>query len=144
MAARNDLHISTVAIPWQLTHMLHSKNYSQTRPLKLNSFFSFLYRPDFCYPLPLFFLFFLHELFHYQLRIINTISTRKQYRSRKTNRSRKRSTAVMVNKAVIAFLLGKLAQLFYLAHSFVFFLGEIQLSEQQQNSDHRSQYVYGN
>ena len=55
-------------------------------------------------------------------------------RSRKRSRSKERSTVVTKNKAVMAFLLGKLAQLFYLAHSFAFFLGEIQLSEQQQNS----------
>ena len=42
MAVQILLHTSTVAIPWQLTHLLHSRNYSKTRPLTLNSvkFFS--------------------------------------------------------------------------------------------------------
>ena len=36
----------------------------------------------------------------------------------------------------------KIGAVFFLAHSFAFFLEEIQLSEQQQNLDHRSQCVY--
>ena len=37
-------HTSTVAIAWRLTHLLHNRNYSKTRPLTLNSFiFSFCY-----------------------------------------------------------------------------------------------------
>ena len=37
----NDLHNSTVAIPWQLPHLLHNRNYSKTRPLTLNSIIFF-------------------------------------------------------------------------------------------------------
>ena len=49
-----------------------------------------------------------------------------------------KSTIIVEDKAVMAFLIGKLEQLFYLAHSFSFFLGEIQLSEQQQKLGHQS------
>ena len=42
----NDLHNSTAAIPWQLPHLLHNRNYSKTRPLTLNSIiFFFRHRP---------------------------------------------------------------------------------------------------
>ena len=124
--------------------MLLTLDYSKTRPLKLNSLMFFLFiQAGFMLSITLIFSFFLHQLFNYQLRIINTTSTRKQYRSRKTSKSKERSTVVTENKAIMAFLLGKLVQLFYPAHSFVFFLGEIQLSEQQQNLDHRSECVYG-
>ena len=37
----------------------------------------------------------------------------------------KKGVQCVQNKTVMAFLLGKLEQLFYLAHSFAFFLGEI-------------------
>ena len=123
--------------------MLLTLDYYKARPLKLNSLIVFLFiQAGFMSSITLMFLF-LHEFLNYQLRNKNTIRRRKQYRSRKISRSKERSTVVTENKTVMAFLLGKLAQLFHLAHSFAFFLGEIQLSEQQQNWDHRSQCVYG-
>ena len=71
-----------MAIPGQLPHVLHNRNYSKTRPLKLNSFshYSFsLYRPDSSYSLSSFFFsFFWHELLNYRLQFINTIWKRKQ------------------------------------------------------------------
>ena len=123
--------------------MLLTLDYYKTRPLKLNSLIIFLFfiQAGFMSSITLMFLF-LPELFHYHLRNKNTIRRRKQYRSRKTSRSKERSTVITENKTVMAFLLGKFAQPFYLAHSFAFFLGEIQLSEQQQNLDYRSQCVY--
>ena len=142
----NDLHKSTVAIPWQLPHLLHNRNYSKTRPLKLISFshYSFsLYRPDSFYPLPSSFFFFWHALLNYRLQFINTIWKEKTNHSRKKRKRAERSTSV-TNKAVMAFLLGKLEQLFCHAHFFSFFLGEIQILEQQQNLGHQSQRVYGN
>ena len=50
VAARTYQHISTLAIAWQFTHWLHNRNYSKTRPLKLNSLYYsfFLYWPDSC------------------------------------------------------------------------------------------------
>ena len=123
--------------------MLLIHDYSKTRPLKLNSLILFLFtQAGFMSSITLMFLF-LHELLNYQLRNTNTIRRRKQYRSRKLSRSKERSTVITENKTVMAFLLGKLAQLLYLAHSFACFVREIQLSEQQQNWDHRSQCVYG-
>ena len=71
-----------MAIPGQLPHLLHNRNYSKTRPLKLNSFshYSFsLYRPDSSYSLSSFFFsFFWHELLNYRLQFINTIWKTKQ------------------------------------------------------------------
>ena len=44
VASRIYQHIATLAIPWRLTHLLHNRNYSKTRPLKLNSsILSFLF-----------------------------------------------------------------------------------------------------
>ena len=43
MSDQTYLHTSTVAIPWQLTHLLHSRNYSKTLPVTLNSEISFPY-----------------------------------------------------------------------------------------------------
>ena len=78
MAARIDLHISIVAIPWQLTHLLHNGNHSKTRPLKLKSFIFFPYiQAGFMLSTTLIF-FFLHELFNYRIQLVNTIWKRKQ------------------------------------------------------------------
>ena len=135
---------SILVTPWRLTHLLLllTLDYYKTRPLKLNSLIIFLFiQAGFMSSITLMFLF-LHESLKYKLRNIKTIRRRKQYRSRKMSRSKERSTVVTENKTVMAFLLGKLAQLFYLAHSFAFFLGKIHLSEQQQNWYHRSQCVY--
>ena len=126
------LHNSTVAIPRQLPHLLHNRNYSKTRPLKLNSFshYSFSIQAGFILFIIIIFLFFFwHELLNYRLQFINTIWKRKQITQKRRERSRKEY--ISYKKAVMAFLLGKLEQLFYLAHSFVFFLGEIQILEQQ-------------
>ena len=91
VVARIDLHISTVAIPWQLPHLLHNRNYSKTRPLKLNSFHiilslytgrihSFYYHH---------FFFFWHELLNYRLQFINTIWNRKQITQGRRGKERK-------------------------------------------------------
>ena len=69
-----------MAIAWQFPHLLQNRNYSKTRPLKLNSFhiiFS-LYRPDSFYSLPSFFSFFWHKLLNYRLQFINMIWKRQQ------------------------------------------------------------------
>ena len=140
----NDLHKSTVAIPWQLPHLLHNRNYSKTRPLKLNSFHIILslytgrIHSIHYHHLS----FFWHALFNYRLQFINTIWKEKTNHSRKKRKRAERITSV-TDKAVMVFLLGKLEQLFYLAHSFVFFLGEIQILEQRQNLRHQLQCVYG-
>ena len=42
----NYLHNSTVAIPWQLPHLLHNRNFSKTRPLTLNSIIFFPTQAD--------------------------------------------------------------------------------------------------
>ena len=74
---------------------------------------------------------------------IYTMRRRKQYCPKEDEHKQKKGVQQSRNKTVRAFPLGKLAQLFYFAHSFAFFLGEIQLTEQQQSLDPRSQYVYG-
>ena len=73
-------HTTTVAIPWRLTHLLHSRNYSKTQPLTLNSVIFF---PIFCwlffyYSIILFseFLFWTDGLQTY----IYTINIKYQYR----------------------------------------------------------------
>ena len=129
----NDLHNSTVGIPWQLPHLLHNRNYSKTRPLKLNSFshYSFsLYRPDSSYSLSSFFFSFSgmnYSTIDYNLKI----QYGRENKSLKEEEEKSRKEYISYKKAVMAFPLGKLDQLFYLAHSFVFFLGEIQILEQQ-------------
>ena len=129
----NDLHNSTVAIPWQLPHLLHNRNYSKTRPLKLRSFsdYSFsLYRPDSSYSLSSFFFSFSgmnYSTIDYNL----LIQYGRENKSLKEEEEKSRKEYISYKKAVMAFLLGKLEQLFYLAHSFVFFLGKIQILEQQ-------------
>ena len=141
----NDLHNSTVAIPWQLPRLLHNRNYSETRPLKLNSFshYSFsLYMPDSFYPLPSSFFLFLACTTQLSTTIYKYNMEEKTNHSRKKRKRAERSTSI-TNKAVMAFLLGKLEQLFCHAHFFSFFLGEVQILEQQQNLGHQSQRVYG-
>ena len=83
VAARIHLHISTVAILWQLPHLLHNRNYSKTRPLKLNSFHIILSlytgRIHSIYYLHFsLFPFFLAKLLNYRLQFLNIIWKRKQ------------------------------------------------------------------
>ena len=71
-----------MAFPWQLPHLLHNRNYSKTRPLKLNSFHIILSlytgRIHSIHYHHLFLFFFWHELLNYRLQFINTIWKRKQ------------------------------------------------------------------
>ena len=91
VVARIDLQISIVAIPWQLPHLLHNRNYSKTRPLKLNSFHIILslYTGRIHSIYYHHFFFFWHELLNYRLQFINTIWKRKQITQGKKGRERK-------------------------------------------------------
>ena len=79
VAAQTDHHISAVDIPWRLTHLLHSKDYSKTRPLntKFTNVFSIFGRLLFHYSIIHFsFSFCLLKLINYNY--IHTINNKYQ------------------------------------------------------------------
>ena len=81
-----------MAIPWQPPHLLHNRNYSKTRPLKLNSFslYSFSIQAGFILFIIIIFLFFFwHELLNYRLQFINTIWKRKQITQKRRGKEQK-------------------------------------------------------
>ena len=84
-----------MAIPWRLTHLLHSKNYSKTRPLKLNSriFLSIFGRLFLYYSnIPFFFCF--AGLINYNY--IYTIN--KKYQSEGSSIRRKQRKLIQIGK----------------------------------------------
>ena len=123
---------SLLANPWRLTNLLLSLNYFKTRPLKLNSTYSFFFiQAGFMSSITFIFSFlslflYLALTIDYQLQNIIQYGGENNIAQRKMSKNKEGSTAVTENKTVMAFLLGKLAPLFYRAHSFASFLGEIQ------------------
>ena len=87
---------SILANPWRLMHLLLSLNYFKTRPLKLNSTYSFFFiQAGFMSSIT--FIFSFLSLFHYlplttdyQLQNINTIWRRKQYCPKKDEQKQRR------------------------------------------------------
>ena len=75
----NHLHNSTVAIPWQLPHLLHTRNYSKTRPLTLNSIIFFRHRPTLFHSLFVIFSIFLYNWTN------NYININKQFKRRRSS-----------------------------------------------------------
>ena len=138
-------------ILWRLTHLLLSSHFFETRPLKQNSTrFLLPKQTDFMSSIIPFLFFLDYSTIDYN-KLANTLKTIEEEKtvtcSENTALQKQRVQQLSKTKqtiTVIVCLLEKLAQLFYLAHFFVFFLVETQMPRQKQKWDHRPQHVFGN
>ena len=117
-----------MALPWRLTLLLLRPHYFKTRPLKLNStIFLLPKQADFMSSIILFLFFLDYSTIDYNI-ITNILSTIEKDKTVSCSKVTKRQMQGMQQLSktkqtitVLVFLLGKLAQLFFLAHFFVFF-----------------------
>ena len=139
-----------MAFPWRLAHLLLSRDCFKTRPLKLNStIFLLPTKAGFMSSIIFFFLLFRdYSTNDYNIYNEYIEGKVKHFYAVKMQNGKKQEVQ-QLSKAkqtitVTAFLLERLAPLFYLAHFPVFFLGETQMPQQKQKWDQRPQCVFEN
>ena len=121
---------------------------SKTRPLILNSIKSFPYSAGSVSLFNYFSRFLDYSTNDYKIYNDYKEEKGKQFRAVKKQNGKKQQVLQLSmtkrTKTVMAFLLERLVQLFYVAHFSVFCLGDVQRPRQKQNWGYRPQCVFGN
>ena len=138
---------SALAIPWRLVHLLLSLDYYKTLLPILNSM---IFLPHSAGSVSFFFYFSLfldNSTNEYNIYNEYNEEKGKQFHAVKMQNGKKqRVQQLSMTKhtiTVMAFLLERMAQFFYLAHFSVFYLGDVQRPRQKQNWDQKPQCVFG-